>query len=405
VKAAGGRIDSLTDNLGNILTWSQALREIARSADIVVLHTFPNDVVPLIAFADKRSMPPIVLLNLSDHKFWVGASVSDIVVDQRLSGAKLTETRRGIDKGRRGFLPIVLPLISREVSISEAKAQIGLPPDTILLLSVARHSKYAPFRGYGSKFNDLVLPDSILPVLEQHSNVALVVIGPESSDRWERASQTVSGRISALGRREDTVDFYQAADIYLDSFPFASITSCLEAGSYGLPLVTCYPYSDVSAVLGADTPALENNILRVRNKSEYISVVTHLVEDPGYRSRIGKDTRESIVSVHTGTNWNRYLRDLYLQAANISSTTKIEYGEDQKTITELDLLSLEIDVLKDGENMIYQDHMRLLPIDLRVNLWLKMLKEHHVFRPSLLFSEWLAVQLIRARSSMLTKSI
>lgn len=403
VKNSGGRIYRLNNNPGNILTWSQDLRRIAASVDIVILHTYPNDVIPLIAFADKRSMPPIALLNLSDHKFWLGASISDIVANQRNSGAKLAQIRRGIDTSRFGFVPIVVPSIPRTVSTAQAKAQIGLAQDTILLLSVARHNKYVPFRVYGVKFNDLVLPNSILPVLEKYPKSALIVVGLEFFDQWEQASQSVQGRISAVGRREDTAIFYQAADIYLDSFPFASITSCLEAGSFGLPLVGCNPFSEASAVLGADTPALENVMLIAKDKSEYISIISRLIEDPQERDRIGTDTQENITAVHMGDSWKGYVRELYRQAENTTPATVLENKEDQKTVSELDILSLDIDIVKHGEIMITQDHMRLLPANLRVKHWLQILKEYHVFRPSLLLSEWTAVQLIKARTMLREK--
>ena len=253
--------------------------------------------------------------------------------------------------------------------------------------------------------NDLVFPDAVVPVLKQHPNSALIVIGPEFSDRWERASQTVQGRVKALGRREDTAIFYQAADIYLDSFPFTSITSCLEAGSYALPLVSCHPYSDGSDVLCADTPALDNVILRVKNSSEYISTLSHLIEDPSYRARIGEETQEEILSVHTGENWKRYLNNLYLQAANTPAAITMDRGEDQKTISELDILSLDVDRGRVGEDTITQDHIRLLPIGLRVNLWLQMIKARRGFSPSLLLPEWLAIQLIRAQTTVWKKSI
>jgi hypothetical protein len=400
VEATGGRVYRLNDKFGNILTWSQDLRKIAASVDVVVLHIYTWDVIPVIAFADKRSMPPVILLNQSDHKFWLGTSISDVVANQRYSGARLSQTRRAIDESRCGLLPIVLPPISRKLSIAEAKAKIGVSPDTLLLLSIARHSKYVPFRGYGSKFNDLVLPNSILPILKKYPNTALIVVGPESDERWIQASQSVQGRISALGTRADTDTFYQAADIYLDSFPFGSNTSCLEAGSYALPLVSCHPYSNLSDVLSADTPALDKSILRVTNRSEHFSVISRLIEDSEYRTRMGKVAQENILSIHTGENWLGYLQKLYLQAEHTPGISPVQAQDDQMIISELDILSLDIDILKVSEQMVAQEHIRLLPIYLRANHWLRLFTQHHIFKPSLLLSEWLAVQVIKAQDSI-----
>src|SRR5262249_39061576 len=148
-------------------------------------------------------------------------------------------------------------------------------------------------------------------------NTTLIVIGPEHDDRWERASQNVQGRIRALGKREDTAIYYQAADIYLDSFPFTSITSMLEAANYALPLVGCHPYSSESDVLCADTPALMHTIIRAKNIQEYLSALSYLVKDVNYRICVGESTQKRVWAVHSGENWKQYLNKLYLQAANV----------------------------------------------------------------------------------------
>lgn len=405
IDASNGNIYLLNKKIGNILTWSQELRKIAMAADVVVLHIYTDDVIPLIAFADKRYIPPIIFLNHTDHKFWLGVSISDIVAHQRYSGFWLSQTRRGIEGSKCGFLPVALTPTPRKFSISEAKKQIGLAEETLLLLSIARPAKYVPLREYGSRVNDLVLPDSVLPVLQKYPDTALIVIGPEHTDRWERASQTVQGRIKALGKREDTAIFYQAADIYLDSFPFSSITSLLEAANYGVPLVSCHPYSDVSDVLCADTPALMNTMIRARSVSEYISAISRLVEDMSYRTYMGESTRQQVLAVHSGDGWKRALRDLYLQAASVSTAITMNDRDDQKSVNELDILLLDVHRTAAGLDKHTQDHLRLLPFDVRLNLWVQMLKEQHMFSPSFLLPEWLAIRLIRAQASVRNRFI
>jgi glycosyltransferase involved in cell wall biosynthesis len=404
-KASHGKVYLLNESIGSILTWAKLLRKIAAAADIVVLHIYTDDVIPLIAFADRRGIPPVIFLNHSDHKFWLGAGVSNSVVDQRHSGTRLSQTRRGIERHRSGLLPIALNSTPRKYSRSEAKERIGLSQDTILLLSIARPSKFLPLAGYESSVNDLVLPDSILPVLQKFPNTALIVIGPEHSDRWARASRAVQGRIKALGKREDTALFYQAADIYLDSFPFTSITSVLEAANYGLPSVSCHPYSDASDVLCADTPALTHTIIRAKNITEYIAAITRLVEDANYRTHIGENIRQHVLAVHSGDNWKQSLHDIYSQAIHTATAIPTREKIDHKIISELDILSLFVDRRRVALDNITEDHLRLLPIGLRVNVWKDMCKRQHRFSPSLLLPEWLAMRLIRTRASMQQKGI
>ena len=109
------------------LSWAKRLRQIAHRADIVVLHIGNRDIVPMIAFANKEQLPPIVYLDHSDHLFWLGACISDIVVNFRKSGMRLSQERRGIEARRNVMLPIPLECFPRTFSRREAKMHLGFP--------------------------------------------------------------------------------------------------------------------------------------------------------------------------------------------------------------------------------------------------------------------------------------
>ena len=123
-------------------------------------------------------------------------------------------------------------------------------------------------------------PGTGITVMEtRDDNALLLAIGPESSESWQRAAAASGGRIVALGERPDTATFYEAADIYVDSYPFSSITSMLEAGSYGLPVVTCCPYQGDSRVLGSGAPGLSDVMVRTSNPVQYRVALNRLIEE------------------------------------------------------------------------------------------------------------------------------
>jgi glycosyltransferase involved in cell wall biosynthesis len=302
-----GKIHILDEKSNSIISRARRLKEIAATADVVVLHIWEHDVIPTIAFANKEQSPPVIYVNHGDHWFWLGANISDVIANLRESGMRLSQQRRGIDVERNMLLPTVLEPACRKFSRAEAKRQLGIDEDSVLLLSIARAPKYRTI-------DDVNFAGAHVQLLNQYDQAILIVIGPSDSEDWSIAIEQVQGRIKVLGQTEETATFYQAADIYVDSFPFVSITSLLEAGSYGVPLVSRFPYSDACEIFGADMPGLTGNLIRVQNLKEYTEALSRLIEDEEFRLSIGDATRKKIEEIHIGSSWLRSLGDLYLRA-------------------------------------------------------------------------------------------
>ncbi len=378
-----GKIYVLNESIGSLVSWAKQLRKYAASADVVVLHTLCDDVIPSIAFANKEQSPPIIFVNNADTYLWLGASISDIVANLRESGMRLSQERRGIEEKRNALLPIILSPIHRTLSRTEAKRELGLAEDSILLLSIARTAKYQTIDG-------ISFADAHVPLLEKYKQVILIVIGPGNSEDWSAAIQQTNGKIKIFGEREDTAVFYQAADIYVDSFPMTSITSMLEAGSYGTPLVSRHYFSSKSDILGGDAPGLTGNLIYVSDLNEYNQVLSNLVEDEDFRLSLGEKTKKKIVETHTGNGWQKNLEDIYKCATTLPRLTVNMLPKDKISLEEPDSLlpyfypeNKHIDL--DG---MIQGHIRLMPLTQRWQSWVKLTKKHGFGRLSLLLPEW-----------------
>ncbi|MEH2443119.1 glycosyltransferase [Nostoc sp.] len=382
VNNSHGKIYILNERIGSVLSWAKQLREIAATADLVVLHIHNYDVIPIIAFANKEQSPPIIFLDHADHLFWLGTGISDVVVNLRMSGMNLAQKRRGIASERNVLLPIILEPTHRMLSHTAAKQQLGLNESSIVLLSIARAVKYKTIDG-------ITYVDAHIPLLKQYENAILIVVGPGNREDWSDAIQRTQGRIKVYEEREDTAVFYQAADIYVDSFPFVSNTSLLEAGSYGLPLVTRHPYSDASEILGADMPGLTGNLIRVADIDEYTTVLSHLVEDKEFRLSLGEETRKKIAVTHWGDNWQRQLNDVYVHAMTLPSLTVNSVPKDQIFLGEPDVFLPHIYGWNIDFDWLIQFNLQLMPLNQRLPHWLKFVKKHGVRnRLSLLLPEW-----------------
>ncbi len=330
VNNSHGKIYQLDENNGGFVDRAKQLVKIAAHADVVFLHTWEQDVVPMIAFANPAQSPPIIRVNHGDHCFWLGAGISDVVANLRESGMGLARERRGIEVERNLLLPTILEPADRKVSRIEGKRQLGLPETSILLLSIARAPKYKTIDGVS-------FADVHISLLQQYKQAMLIVIGPGDTEDWSPAIEQVEGRIRVLGQTEDTALFYQAADIYVDSFPFVSITSLLEAGSYGVPLVSRYPFYDGCEILGSDMPGLTGNLIRVRNLEDYIAALSHLVENEEYRLSLGEGTKRKIEETHWGMNWQAILENVYTRAVTLPQVSRNFPSTDRMFLSDPDV--------------------------------------------------------------------
>ena len=381
---SGGRIHLLNTRIGSLISWAKRLRKIAATADLVVLHVNSSDIIPTLAFARKENSPPVIFLDHADHLFWVGVGVSDVFASLRESGSHLAQERRHIDPKRNIMLPVILEPTQRTLSRVEAKRQLGIPEDSILLLSIARAVKYRTIDGVS-------FADAHIPLLKQFNQAILMVIGPGQQEDWSSAIQQTQGRIQVFGETEHTEVYYQAADIYVDSFPFVSNTSLLEAGSYGVPLVSRYPYSSKSCgILGADMPGLTGNLVQVPDLKTYTTVLSHLVKDAEFRRSLGEATQRKIVETHQGAGWQDSLNHVYSQVSKMTRITIDKDTIDVMFLGEPDILMPHVHDIDITPDKLIEWHITLMPFGERLKYFFK-LSQKKGFRNSpfnLLLPEW-----------------
>ena len=283
----------LDDHPDSLVNRAQRLRRAMREVETVVLHVHPHDVVPALALADEDG-PTVWFVNHADHVFWVGAGAAHRIVNLRESGARLNVERRGVGPGQQALLirPVALP--DRTVGRAEAKRRLGVAEGLFVVASAAAGSKYEPIDGVG-------FLDVLEPLLARRDDVRLLVAGPSPDGRWAELERRGRGR--ALGLLPDAGPLLDAADIYVDSFPVASLTSMLEAAGRGVPVVSLRPPSDEPQVLGADTPELDEVLVVAESAEQLCDRVGELLDDGRRRSCLGSATRESMARNHGAARW------------------------------------------------------------------------------------------------------
>lgn len=306
--ASGGTLHLLKAPTSRPLEQAMELRSLCQGMDLVVLHLFPYDLVPILALASSCESVRTLYVDHSDHTFWSGAAVSDLVVHLRRQAAEFLIRRRCLRPTTQQVLPIPMEPVVRTMTREQARRTLGYPMNSVLLVTIA-----SPFK-YGAHGRPGFL-EIVLPVLRECQEAFLVAVGPEADATWKAAADSTDGRIVVLGARYDNEVILMAADVYLDSIPFASITSLLEAGLWGLPLLGLASEDASMAPLVAGAPGLDAAMLQASNPGDYRNKLRQLISDAALRQACGDRVRQEILARHTGRQWCATLEQAYARAA------------------------------------------------------------------------------------------
>jgi hypothetical protein len=311
VAASGGDLEEINLLPGGILRWARRLQEVLISSDFVVLHIHNMDVIPLLALAGLENRPRSTLNNHCDHLFWLGSSLVDSVICSRNSGRKLTIDRRGVVAERTLMLPLSVSPRERAHARPQAKRLLGISEDSVVALTIARAVKFRDIGGEN-------FVETLIPALRANPRLQLIVVGPGAGAPWhDSVAKVLPGQVLVLPETRETAIYMDAADIYLDSFPFVSITSLMEAGLHGLPLVSRHAFGTDCGVMGADSLGLDEVILRTSSAEALCATLIELAKDSSSREEIGARTREMIFAANVGENWRQELQHVYRQALHL----------------------------------------------------------------------------------------
>jgi hypothetical protein len=282
--------------------------------DLVVLHIHPFDAATIAALAGHEQRPRTLLVNHADHVFWLGLSAADHIVNLRPASEWIGIDRRtGSDDA---FVRLPLPLEhpeERPEVRSEVRRALGIDASSPVLTTVAQPYKYASPTGPG--FTSLVRE-----LFQRHGGAHLIAVGPSSDDSgWSELEQQFPNRVHLLGVRTEYTSLLEAADIYLDSFPFSSITSVLEAAYLGLPVLT--RSDSATGPLNFDDFELVPETALAQE--DWLSVAEAWCDNRTLTRAVGSGMRRAVASVHGKEAWLEQLAALYAAPWQRQTTPKV----------------------------------------------------------------------------------
>ena len=367
IRQSGGAIYRINQTPSHQVAWARKLRELAQGYDAVVLHTYGQDPVPLMAFAEPDKRPPLLLLNHADHLFWLGASIADVVINMREAAQDLTIARRGVEPRRNIVVPTVISPPKRVMSREAARAKLGIAADTILLFSAARAMKYRTVDG-------VTFAAPFVPLLKKHPKAQLLVLGAGDREDWKADSAAVGGRIRGLAESPEARIYHEAADIYVDSFPFVSSTSMMEAAGLGVPLVSKFYGPKDARIFAINHPGIDKPTLHAASEREYVEHLDRLISDPELRAAKGREAMESVLHFHTPPSWMSFIERAYALAEDLppvdsasvfaaNAREVFQHGEPDRSLYEIFGFS------SSKPDDVMKGVLGILPLGTRIKVW------------------------------------
>lgn len=303
---SGGEVVKL-DPETSLIDRAIQLRQYAwQNADVVVLHVYPYDVISSVAFGIPGG-PSVMFVNHAAHVFWLGVSVTDLLLNCRSSTQEdeWAITYRGFSIDRNMTLPIPLSdSYMRYESLDRAKDRaksarldLQLPEYSKVILTVGDTFKYTPMTG-------LDFVEAAKTILDARPDAYLLAVGIDEDPRWLAAKESTGGRLRAVGKQYNLEPFHAAADVYIEGFPFGSTTALLEAGLQGIPCVLSP--CQCPSPFASDGVALEV-LSKPTDVAAYVERVLFLLDNEYESSRCGKELAKSIGKHHSPIGWRKYL--------------------------------------------------------------------------------------------------
>ncbi|WP_265945664.1 glycosyltransferase [Dechloromonas sp. A34] len=212
---------------------------------------------------------------LPDHVVTVSKFVENYLVEAGVPRERITTVSTGVDFAR----------YDRSTIEGDLRAELGLPPDALLIGTVAILRKK---KGHAETI------EAAAQVIERFPGAHFVFAGdgPQTANLERRIAELGLGqRVHMLGLRRDVVNILKSLDVFvLPTHQEALGTAFIEAGAMGLPAVA----TNVDGVPEVIQDARTGLLVPVGDSRAIAEAICRLLDDPVCRQGMGANAAEFV---------------------------------------------------------------------------------------------------------------
>jgi len=305
------------------------LRNVGMEYEFIILHHHMGDPVPLMAFGLPEFNRTVIAFNHAGHLFWLGRNAADMVIDIEESQARITRSKRGFVHNMIIDLPSDFTPTPPESDKRALRETLDIAPDCHLVASMASAYKYTVLPDYD-------FPSMLRQILERDPASAILMIGvaPGTNAHWTKLERDFPSRIFLKGLLPPAEAYrhLRAADLYIDSFPYNSFTSMLDAViAGGLPAIA------LQTPVGL-LPSFQQSQTVAASIPELVDMATRLLLDPEKCTALHEATSRIVSNDTDPSHFQEHLTKAYKLAGTISKDAS-RYRPVEESITKFDMLA------------------------------------------------------------------
>jgi len=279
---AGGRVIATTskDKLESLYETAHNIREFAPYILITtaVLADYDQYFISMLVSAPVKIGlcygPPTQFIPLTLD--WVISSAVHPLLDSPCDGSIV-------------YLERELPI--RATVSAYTRQELGIPPDSVIILSAGR----------SAKLRNREFWTAIVKMLEDYPQAFFIAIGLTDPPPFlaELMRPALKTRFMSFGWRNDYLNILAIADIVVDTFPSGGGVTVMDAMGLAIPVVSfrndytkVFDQTDWNLVEEIiDLPEL---IVSRGRFDQWSKVLSNLIEDKEYRQRLGRQCQEMV---------------------------------------------------------------------------------------------------------------
>jgi glycosyltransferase involved in cell wall biosynthesis len=217
------------------------------------------------------------------------------------------------------------------------KAELGIPPDSCLLVMAGRFVK----------FQNKQYWEEILNVLLRHVSTQLLVLGVKLDEikflKSLLQANNLTDRVHFSHWQPDYIPTLACADVFIDTYPAGGGGTILDAAGLEIPVVSfdsdyTKTHSQMNWRLADELFGIDyEGILPIENFEAFQNLLDKLIIDSNYRKKLGKIACERVYERHSYTKEGiKKLEDIFIKEikAYKANTTQKNINQDL-----IDLLS------------------------------------------------------------------